>query len=102
MSGGEAAAATRLVFITRQGCHLCTEALQTVRAVMGAVAPTEAWDIVDVDSNEELQDEHGWDVPVVIVDGERFAKWRVDGDALRERLQHGVRHGPRHAKSPTP
>ena len=89
-----AAAVPSLRFITRRGCHLCTEALATVRQVMAEALPGATWEIVDVDSDPELRDEYGWDVPVVLVDGTRVAKWRVDPAALRARLVRDMDRGP--------
>src|SRR5262249_34133769 len=57
-----------VTFVTRQRCHLCVEALRTVREVL-AGAPKVTLELVDVDSDAELQDEYGGDVPVVLVDG---------------------------------
>lgn len=40
---------------------------------------------VDIDSSDELVAEYGIRIPVVLVDGEEFAEYRVDPDSL-ERL----------------
>ena len=75
---------TEVQFYTREGCHLCDEALAVVERVR-AELPF-ALEIVDVDSDPELARRYGWDVPVVVVGGRKHAKYRVDADALRRRL----------------
>ena len=82
--GGASEAVHRIEFITRRGCHLCDEALCVVRRVGASV--DFALEIVDVDSSAELQEDHGGYVPVVIVDGRRFAAYHVDAEALRARI----------------
>ena len=74
----------RLTLYTREGCHLCDvahEALLRVRAR----TPFEL-SIVDVDSDAKLVELYGLEVPVVLVDGKKVAKYRVDEDALVRRL----------------
>jgi hypothetical protein len=47
-------------------------------------------EIVDVDSAAELQSLYGLEVPVVLVDGKKWAKFRVDEAALERRLRGGA------------
>ena len=75
---------TRLTLLSRTGCHLCDDA----RAILAAVA-TEAgltWDEIDVDAVEQLADEYGDRVPVVLIDGLEHSYWRVDPERLRAAL----------------
>jgi hypothetical protein len=46
--------------------------------------------VVDVDSREELIRDFGEEVPVLFVDGAKFAKYRVDPRRLREKLKRGM------------
>ena len=84
-------------FYTRAGCHLCDDALTVVERVRAAV-PFELT-VVDVDSDAELARRYGEEVPVLLVDGRKHAKFRVDEQALRRRLAAGdagdVTGGPR-------
>jgi predicted thioredoxin/glutaredoxin len=65
-----------VVLITRQGCHLCDEALTALRAL--GVEP----ELRDVDADEELFALYDWRVPVVLVDGRIVAEGRIDREAL--------------------
>ncbi len=68
------------MLITRQGCHLCDDALGALRAV--GVDP----ELRDVDADEELFVLYDWRVPVVMVDGRVVAEGRIDPEALRKAL----------------
>jgi glutaredoxin len=70
-----------VVLITRQGCHLCAEALDVLQAL--GVEP----ELRDVDTDDELYGLYDWRVPVVLVDGQVVAEGRIDQDALRQTLR---------------
>lgn len=78
--------ATRVVVLTRAGCHLCDEALAVVGAECARAG--EAWRAVDIDADPELRARWTDDVPVVLVDGAPVARWRVSAAALRAALTH--------------
>jgi glutaredoxin len=70
----------RVVLVTRQGCHLCDEALSLLRE-LGAEP-----ELADVDADEALFRLYDWRVPVVLVDGQVAAEGRMDRARLREAL----------------
>ena len=74
----------RLQLLTRQGCHLCEVAAETL-ARIGAEAGTVV-DAVDVDTDPELQAEYGDRVPVVLLDGREHSYFTVDVPRLRRDL----------------
>ena len=43
-------------------------------------------DVVDIDQDPTLREEYNWDVPVLLVDGEKIAKYRLDEAMLLRRL----------------
>jgi predicted thioredoxin/glutaredoxin len=69
-----------VVLVTRQGCHLCDEALSVLRAL--GVEP----ELRDVDADEELYALYDWRVPLVMVDGRVVAEGRIDKDEMRRAL----------------
>jgi glutaredoxin len=69
-----------ILLVTREGCHLCDEALAALRAL--GVEP----ELRDVDAHEELHSLYDWRVPVVMVDGRVVAEGRIDRDRLRKEL----------------
>jgi predicted thioredoxin/glutaredoxin len=71
----------KVVLVTRQGCHLCDQALALLRSL--GHEP----ELADVDADDRLHDLYDWRVPVVLVDDRVVAEGKVD----RERLQEAIR-----------
>jgi glutaredoxin len=65
-----------LVLVTRQGCHLCDEALRLLQEL--GVGP----ELADVDADAELYRLYDFRVPVVLVDGKVVAEGRIRRDQL--------------------
>jgi glutaredoxin len=76
---------TEVVLYTRVNCHLCDEA----KAALDRVCALEPFDlkIVDVDSDAALVEKYGLEVPVVLIDGRKAAKFRIDETAFLRRLR---------------
>jgi glutaredoxin len=77
-------AEARVVLLVREGCHLCDDALATVRTVCDE--RDASWQVVDVDADPGLRAEYTDHVPVTFVDGARHAIWFVDAEALASAL----------------
>lgn len=73
------------VLITRQGCHLCDEALRLLR-LLGHEPQ-----LLDVDADDRMHDLYDWRVPVVLVGGRVVA----EGKITLEQLRTAVGEGPR-------
>lgn len=71
---------------TREDCHLCQDAITTIRTVAESVPPRVAIELVDIDEQETLRSEYGDRVPYVLIDGRPAFKYRVDERELREKL----------------
>lgn len=72
---------------TREECHLCEEAIETIREVADSVSQSVAVNLVDVDTDPDLREEYGERVPYVLIDGRPAFKFRVDEAELRQRLR---------------
>ena len=72
---------SRLTLYSRPGCHLCDDA----RAVLDRVG--EAYEEVDIESDDALHKRYLERIPVVVVDGEEAFDFFVDEAALRARLE---------------
>ncbi len=81
-ASGESA---RLMFLTRVNCHLCHEA----KEVLDRVIPDHdvQLEIVDVDSSPELASRYGHELPVLLLNGSKASKLRMDERRLRRRLR---------------
>ena len=69
-----------IVLVSRQGCHLCDEALAALRSL--GVEPV----VRDVDADEVLHDQYDFRVPVVLADGRVVGEGKVRRDELRRAL----------------
>jgi glutaredoxin len=69
---------------TREGCHLC----EVVAEQLAKLQTETAFSVetVDVDGDPALAAEYGMEVPVVMLDGKKVAKYHLDEDMLRRRL----------------
>jgi glutaredoxin len=66
----------KVVLVTRQGCHLCDDALRLLQELgVGA-------ELADVDADDELHRLYDFRVPVVMVDGEVVAEGGIKRDQL--------------------
>ena len=68
---------TRVTLISRDGCHLCEVAEETLDRIAAG-----AWTRVDVESSLELERDYGDRVPVVLLDGKEHGYWKVEEDRL--------------------
>ncbi|TDP80392.1 glutaredoxin-like protein DUF836 [Brachybacterium sp. AG952] len=75
----------RILYLTREGCHLCDDALPVVRAEADRAGT--AVEVRDIDADARLREDWDHDVPVIIVDGKVHARYRVDAEQLRTALR---------------
>ena len=73
----------RLVLVTRQGCHLCDQALEHLRSL--GHEP----ELADVDADDRLHDLYDWRVPVLLIDGRVAAEGRITHDQLQKAVGKG-------------
>ena len=75
----------RVTLIGKPGCHLCDEA----RAELDRIRSEHPFELeqVDITLDATLHRRYGERIPVLELDGEELFDLRVDGGALRERLE---------------
>jgi glutaredoxin len=74
-----------VVVYTREGCHLCEEAIERILAMRAGAPPFELRE-VDIESDELLLRRMLEKIPVVEVDGDVVSELILDATALRARL----------------
>lgn len=70
----------------KPGCHLCDDARAIVSSVLDDFPETEFVEhniLDDAELFETLKN----DIPVVVVNGRRHAKWRVDANEFRAAIE---------------
>lgn len=80
-----------LTLYSRPGCHLCDEMKAIVRRVALTREPPVTIEEIDISTDAELEARYGLEIPVLLVDGRKAAKFRVtDAELTRILLS---RHG---------
>jgi glutaredoxin len=76
---------TTLTLYSRPGCHLCDEMKAVVERVARSVPLTMA--TVDISTDPQLEALYGLEIPVLLIDGKKAAKYRVTEEELRRQLR---------------
>jgi len=75
-----------LTLYSRPGCHLCDDMKAVVERVARTSTPVPTIEIIDISSDPELEALYGLEIPVLLVNGKKAAKYRVTEDSLRRML----------------
>ena len=75
-----------LTLYSRPGCHLCDDMKAVVERVARSSTPVPTIEIIDISSDPELEALYGLEIPVLLVNGKKAAKYRVTEDTLRRML----------------
>ena len=75
----------RVTIYSRPGCHLCDEMKEVVHRVTADSAETTIEEI-DISVDPALEALYGLEIPVLLVDGKKVAKYRVAERELRQVL----------------
>lgn len=76
-----------LTLYSKPGCHLCDEMKQVIDAV-GARVPLRL-EVIDISGDPDLTARYGLEIPVLLIDGRKAAKFRITGRELEDRLRRG-------------
>lgn len=68
----------------KKGCHLC-EVAREILLELQEEAPFELRE-VDISADPALYARYRWDIPVIAVDGEEWARHRIDPETERRLL----------------
>jgi hypothetical protein len=74
----------RLTLYSKPGCHLCDE-MKHVIDVVGTRVPL-TLEIVDISRDPALMEQYGLEIPVLVIDGRKAAKYRVTARELEDKL----------------
>ena len=75
-----------LTLYSRPGCHLCDDMKAIVERVARTSTPVPTIEVIDISSDPELEALYGLEIPVLLVNGKKAAKYRVTEDSLRRLL----------------
>jgi hypothetical protein len=76
-----------LTLYSRPGCHLCDEMKAVIARVVGEQAVDITLEEVDISTDAELESRYGTEIPVLLVNGRKVAKYRVTEAELARMLR---------------
>ena len=84
----------RLTLYSKPGCHLCDEMKHVIERV-GERIPL-ALEVIDISTDADLMARYGLEIPVLLVDGTKAAKYRLTAEELERicRSRSDARDGP--------
>lgn len=78
-----------LTIYSKPGCHLCDEMKAIVARAVAPLAGQVTLCEVDISGDATLEAQYGLEIPVLLVDGKKAAKYRVTEEALGRMLTLG-------------
>jgi len=66
-----------LTIYSRPGCHLCEEMKTAVARVSGRVNLDVRVEEIDISTDASLEARYGTEIPVLLINGRKVAKYRV-------------------------
>ena len=76
-----------LTLYSRPGCHLCDEMKAVIQRASGAVDASITVEEIDISTDPELEARYGLEIPVLLLDGKKAAKYRVTEGELTRMLR---------------
>ena len=75
-----------LTLYSKPGCHLCDDMKAVIHRVAASARVPIALDEIDVSKDAALEARYGLDIPVLLVEGKKVAKYRIGEQELRRAL----------------
>jgi hypothetical protein len=66
-----------LTLYSRPGCHLCDDMKAAVQRVTAAIDTPTRIEEIDISTDSGLEARYGTEIPVLLIDGRKAAKFRV-------------------------
>lgn len=73
-----------LIIYSRPGCHLCDVMKEVVERVRHTIPIT--LEEIDISGDRALEERYGLEIPVLMIDGKKVAKYRIGEEELRRML----------------
>jgi len=75
-----------LTLYSRPACHLCEEMKDVIARVTATLSTTVALEEIDISTEPALEARYGVEIPVLLVNGRKAAKYRIAESELRRML----------------
>jgi len=81
---------TEITIYSRQGCHLCDDAFNTLESMRKEL--NFEIEVIDIDQDDELIKLYSDQVPVIHIDGQHHDFYKVDPTRFRSSLERHRQH----------
>jgi thioredoxin-like negative regulator of GroEL len=78
-----------LIIYSRPGCHLCEEMKTLVTRVISQTRSAARLEEINVETDADLERQFGLEIPVLLLEGKKVAKFRVSEEVLTRLLTAG-------------
>ncbi len=75
-----------LTLYSRPGCHLCDEMKIVVQRVTKSASEPVTVEVVDIQTDATLEARYGLEIPVLLMNGRKVAKFRISEAELTRML----------------
>ena len=82
-----------LTLFSRPGCHLCDQMKEVVRGTLRETGIPAQLEEVNIGGDGALEARYGAEIPVLLVNGRKAAKYRVTKETLTRILRAGETEG---------
>lgn len=72
-----------LTVYSRPGCHLCEEMLAVISRTVPSAGRSVSIEEIDISTDPDLEARYGLEIPVLMIDGRKVAKYRISETALQ-------------------
>ena len=78
-----------LTIYSRPGCHLCDEMKSLVHRFVAQHSGLTHMNVdeIDIETDRELCDRYGLEIPVLLIDGKKVAKYRISEEELARMVE---------------
>jgi len=78
-----------LTLYSKPGCHLCDDMKVTIARVARDLSVPVALEEVDISTDRDLESRFGLEIPVLMMNGKKVAKYRVSEGELARIMKAG-------------
>jgi hypothetical protein len=82
-----------LTIYSRPDCHLCDDMKAIVTRVAASAPEPTTVRCIDISTDPDLDRQYGLEIPVLLIDGKKAAKYRIGEVELRGLLKKRARAG---------
>ncbi len=76
----------KITLIGKPGCHLCDDALATMKEIVSQTHIDVEWEVLSILEDDELKNRYSEEIPVIKINDQVHDIFRVDPERFRKAL----------------